>query len=142
MKDVEVLLRSFALLIDRDNYAPSMVKFLNQFSRKARRYTEEQNRFLASLMDSFLKECFALPENAFLNKKNGRFNIALFEAVFVAVCTVPFAEQRILNAKLQPERLAELETDKDFLDAMLEGTTQTKNVKGRLDRASQILGHF
>ena len=142
MKDVEVLLRGFALLIDRNNYAPSMVKFLNQFSRKARGNSEEQNRFLASLMDSFLKECSALPENAFLNKKNGRFNVALFEAAFVAACTVPFAERRILNAKLQPGHLAELEADEGFLDAMLEGTTQTKNVKARLDQASKILGQF
>ena len=36
MKDVEILLRGFALLIDGQNYAPSMVKFLNQFSRMCR----------------------------------------------------------------------------------------------------------
>ena len=53
-----------------------------------------------------------------------------------------FSENRMLVAKLQPDRLAELESDKVFLDAMLEGTTQTRNVKIRLDRASQILGSF
>jgi len=37
MKDVEILLRGFAMLIDAENYSPSMVRFLNQFSRKCRR---------------------------------------------------------------------------------------------------------
>lgn len=41
MKDVEILLRGFAMLIDVENYAPSMVKFLNQFSRKCRAHSTE-----------------------------------------------------------------------------------------------------
>lgn len=142
MKDVEVLLRGFALLIDGENYAPSMVKFLNQFSRKARGHTAEQNNYLAELMASFLDTCSDLPENAFLNKKSGRFNVALYEATFVAACKTPFAEKRMLNGKITPERLNALESNKEFLDAMLEGTTQTKNVKARLISASQVLGKF
>lgn len=142
MKDVEVLLRGFALLVDRDNYAPSMVKFLNQFSRKARGHKDEQNKFLSNLLNSFFDACDELPDNAFLNKKSGRFNVALFEATFAAVCNAPFVEQRMLAAKLRPDRLADLEGDKVFLDSMLEGTTQTKNVKTRLERASQIFGAF
>ena len=142
MKDVEVMLRGFALLVDGENYAPSMVKFLNHFSRKARGHSTEQNGFLALLMNSFLEACTDLPENAFLNKKNGRFNVALFEAAFVASCKEPFSTRRMLTAKVQLDRLTQLEGDKDFLDAMVEGTTQTKNVKARLARASQVLGKF
>lgn len=142
MKDVEVLLRGFALLIDGDNYAPSMVKFLNQFSRKARGHTTEQNNYLAELMVSFLDACSGLPENAFLNKKSGRFNVALYEAAFVAACKTPFAEKRILNGTITLDQLNALESNKEFTDAMLEGTTQTKNVKSRLNSASQVLGKF
>lgn len=142
MKDVELLLRGFALLIDRDIYAPSMVKFLNQFSRKARGHSAEQNKYLTDLMKSFLDACTNLPGNAFLNRKNSRFNVALYEATFVAACKTPFAENRMLNAKINPDRLVELESDKEFLDAMIEGTTQSKNVKTRLDRAIGILGDF
>jgi hypothetical protein len=119
-----------------------MVKFLNQFSRKARSQNTEQNDFLAGLMTSFLNACSDLPENAFLNKKNGRFNVALFEAAFVAACKAPISEKRMLNGKLQIDRLAELERDPRFIDAMREGTTQTKNVKARLNCASQVLGQF
>lgn len=142
MKDVEVLLRGFALLIDGENYAPSMVKFLNQFSRKARAHNKEQNSYLASLLNSFLEACADLPMNAFLNKRNGRFNVALFESAFVAACREPFAEKRLLKAKVFSEQLTQLENDNDFLKAMVEGTTQTKNVKTRLTRASLVLGQF
>lgn len=142
MKDVEILLRGFALLVDRNNYAPSMVRFLNQFSRKARGHNTEQNEFLAALLNSFFDACADLPDNAFLNKKSGRFNVALFEAAFTAACASPFVEKRMLKEKVQPNRLSGLEGDKEFLSAMVEGTTQTKNVKARLERATQLLGEF
>ena len=44
MKDIEILLRGFAVLIEGANYAPSMVKFLNQ-SNKCKKLTLEQNKY-------------------------------------------------------------------------------------------------
>ena len=35
MKDIEIILRGIAMLINSDKYAPSMVRFLNQFSRES-----------------------------------------------------------------------------------------------------------
>jgi len=67
MKDTEILLRGFAMLIDADNYAPSMVKFLNQFSYKCRAQNEKKNNDLYLLLQSFLQACSDLPENAFFN---------------------------------------------------------------------------
>ncbi len=49
MKDVEILLRGFAMLIDGHNYTPSMVKFLNQFSKKCKGQTKDQNKYLTRL---------------------------------------------------------------------------------------------
>ena len=142
MKDVEILLRGFAMLIDGKNYAPSMVKFLNEFSRKCKGHSDEQNEFLSSLLDSFINACSTLPDNGFLNKKTGRFNVALYEAAFAAVCAKPFLEKRTILEKVPTEQLAQLETDQSFINATLEGTTQTKNVKSRLDSAITALGTF
>lgn len=140
MKDVEILLRGYAMLIDSENYAPSMVKFLNQFSRKCRANKPEQNTYLSQLFDSFLAACTDLPRDGFLNKKNGRFNVGLYEAAFAAVCKKAFVEKRPVAGKVSIERLRQLEEDPGFMTAMLEGTTQTKNVKTRLDRAGAIVG--
>ncbi|HEX7638618.1 MAG TPA: DUF262 domain-containing protein [Burkholderiaceae bacterium] len=140
MKDVEILLRAFALLLDSESYAPSMVKFLNIVSRKARKHTADENSYLATLFGSFLDACGALQPNAFLNKRSGRFNVGLFEAVFVATCDVALKERRRVAGNLSEERLAALEVDPAFVQASLEGTTQTKNVRERLNRAREIIG--
>lgn len=139
MKDVEALLRGLAMLIDGDNYAPSMVKFLNQFSRKSKSHTKEQNAYLAELLDDFFESCEELSDDAFLNKKNGRFNVALYEAVFAAVCKDAFNDKRLLNDYLSPDSLSRLEGDKQFQSALVEGTTQTKNVELRLARAKKLI---
>lgn len=140
VKDVEILLRGFAMLIDSARYAPSMVKFLNQFSKKCATNSEEQNVYLQNLFVSFLNSCSDLPDDAFVNKRTNRFNIALYEAVFAAACEVAFGERRTLDGKLDIARLQELEADKEFSDAALEGTTRTTNVEKRLNRGRAIIG--
>lgn len=140
MKDVEILLRGFAMLVDADNYAPSMVKFLNQFSRKCRLLAPEKLQYLSNLLDSFLAACSNLPADAFVNKKNGRFNVALYEAAFASVCHDALQNERMLIGTVPAGKLANLAEDPAFLEATIEGTTQTKNVKTRLDRAKAILG--
>src|ERR1039457_761517 len=82
MKDIEILLRGFAMLIDGPNYTPSMVRFLNRFSRKCEKHTPDQNAYLEDLARSFLNASSRMPDDAFVNKRNRRFNIALYEAVF------------------------------------------------------------
>lgn len=138
MKDVEVLLRALAMLIDGQNYAPSMVRFLNQFSKKSRQNSVQKNEYLSRLVISFFENSAALPNDAFLNKKNGRFNVALFEATFYAVARSAFDRQDIISVPVNIERIRSLETDAIFQSALLEGTTQTRNVRARLDRAEAI----
>ena len=140
MKDIEILLRGFAMLIDGENYKPSMVRFLNRFSMRCRDQTQEQNAYLEDLFVSFLGACSELPEDAFLNKKNNRFNIALYEAAFAATVKAPFAERRPVNGTLKPIRLRSLATDAEFSAAAQVGTTSTVNVAQRLTRAEAILG--
>ena len=140
MKDIEILLRGFAMLVDSSTYAPSMVKFLNRFSRKCESHTSEQNKYLETVFQTFLQACAALPDDAFLNKKNKRFNIALYEAVFTAAGEKAFAERRGLTGDIKAERISSLENDDDFLKASLEGTTRTANVDKRLERARLLIG--
>jgi uncharacterized protein with ParB-like and HNH nuclease domain len=139
MKDIEIMLRGFAMLIDSENYAPSMVKFLNQFSRKCRAHDDVQNEYLRRLFLSFLHACAALPNDAFLNKRNRRFNIALYESVFAATSRQAFKERREIAGSVSAEEVATLESDSEFTKASLEGTTRTTNVETRLKRAKAIV---
>ena len=139
MKDLEIVLRGFAMLIDNEIYAPSMVRFLNQFSKKAQTHDQERNLYLRELFCSFLDSTNHLTERTFLMPDSTRFNIALFEAVFVATCSVPFQSRELVQGYLHPESIDELRANSDFLQAARVATTQTTNVKRRLQLASEII---
>jgi len=119
MKDVEILLRGFAMLILGEKYAPSMVRFLNSFSRQCEGHQTDQNVHLQDLATSFLDACKGLPDDAFINKGNRRFNIALYEAVFTAVCRAAFKERRLLQGAIEPANVSALEKDPEFMAAAL-----------------------
>ena len=140
MKDIEILLRGFAMLVDRAHYKPSMVRFLNQFSRKCRANDTAKNEYLELLFDSFLDACSDLPDDAFLNRRNKRFNIALYEATFAAALKNAFAQKRVARGALDAAKLHALEVDEDFSAAALQATTRTSNVEQRLNRAEAIVG--
>ena len=139
MKDLEIVLRGFAMLIDRDIYAPSMVKFLNQFSKRCQGHDAHQNAYLKNLFISFLESTDQLPVDAFLMSDSTRFNIALFEAVFVAACTVAFSDHKVVEGYLCAESISKLRSDPQFLEAARVATTQTANVKRRLERACKLI---
>ena len=139
MKDLEILLRGFAMLIESEDYAPSMVKFLNQFSKKAQNHSIEQNDYLEKLFLSFLESTSQLTDNVFLIPDSARFNIALFEAVFVAVCKPYFDTRSPIDGHICSSSISELRTDHEFLQAARVATTQTTNVRKRLQRASEII---
>ena len=139
MKDIEVLLRIFAILVDKEIYAPSLVKFLNQFSNKSKVNTPEQNEYLESLFRSFLDAAKHLSDDTFINKNNGRFNIALIESVFYAVCKDSYAKGELICEPLSAERIRNLEVDAEFVDAATSATTSRRNVNIRLERGVSIL---
>ena len=139
MKDIEILLRGFAMLINGDKYSPSMVRFLNHFSKMSQSNSSEKNKYLEILFKSFLDSTSELSPDAFINVRNRRFNIALFEAAFAVLLEEAFAERRSAQGKIQPEQLMALAGDTEFQDAAIYGTTRTTNVNLRLQKAREYL---
>jgi hypothetical protein len=139
MKDVELLLRGVAMLVDADNYKPSMVRFLNRFSKNCRNHTDDQNQFIEQLIRVFFAACNGLPDDLFIGRRTKKFNVALFEAVFTAICKRPFTERQLAAVTLDPAKVRELSADKEFLDAAQKATTDRSNVLKRLERADAIL---
>ena len=138
MKDVEILLRGFAMLMSAESYRPSMVKFLNNFSRKARSFDASLLTRLESLLDSFLSSCASLPSDAF-HSSPGRFSPMIFEAVFVAMCSDPYSDKKIVHGTVDIGLLNKLKNDSEFRQATQVKTSDTANVKIRLSRAHDIL---
>jgi hypothetical protein len=138
MKDCEILLRGFAMLIGSQAYAPSMTKFLNDFSRRMKNTSQERLDYLEQLFRSFLSACAALPPKSF-NGPKGRFNISIFESVFNAVCEEPFSRQGLVERPVVPDLIAALKQDLIFMQAAQKATAGTASVETRLRIAREKL---
>jgi uncharacterized protein with ParB-like and HNH nuclease domain len=138
MKDIEILLRGFAMLIDGESYKPSMTKFLNKFSLKAKGFPDENINYLESLFMSFLNKSSTNDDQLF-HSKTGRFNISVFESIFVASCIKSFLEKKIDINEIDFSKVELLKNDERFIDATQSGTASEKNVTFRISLAKQML---
>jgi len=137
MRDIEILLRSFAMLIDGDNYASPMVKFLNNFANTAKNYSDEKVDYLKSLFEEFMKSCTNLPDDAFKIKE--QFNVSLYEAVFVTLCKSAYQNKDTVIPPLDIRKLEKLKADPDFKSTIEKHTTSNEKVKERIEIAREIL---
>lgn len=139
LKDMELLLRMFAMLMDAEGYSPSMSKFLNQFSKECRDNSKEVNQYLEGVFKHFLKAASGLPNDVFVNKSNNRISIALMEAVFAAACREKYQDGGLPEGSLALEEIQALGNDSTFVDASLRATTQRANVHKRLNRGYALV---
>jgi len=145
MKDIEILLRGFAMLIDGESYKPSMTKFLNKFSLKAKSFPEDNILYLEKLFANFLEKT-SNPNDGFFRRnyglfqsKTGRFNISVFESIFVASCIEAFRSKKIEIEEIDFEKVNLLKNHNTFIDATQSDTASEKNVKSRIALAKEIL---
>lgn len=136
-RDVEVLLRSFALLYGENYYTGSMVQFLNRFSKDSQKFTEEETQKCKTVFEDFLTVCEVIDPKEFLTK-TGSFNVSLFDSVFVAI------SERILSdgleaAKINSNDFEALKNDEKFKTAITHSTSHVDSVKNRLKLARKYL---
>lgn len=138
MKDMEILLRGFALLFYGESYKPSMTRFLNEASKKFQDFSQPDVTYLESLFHSFLDACSELTVKAF-HGKSAVFTISIYDAVFAAICRHPLEKKELVTRKVDSAKLAELKSDSEFVETSQSRTAGTGNVKKRLERANALL---
>ena len=126
-RDVEILLRSFALLYEGKNYNGSMTQFLNRFSKNAQKFDANEVDKCRHIFEGFLTVCKAVGQNEFI-AKTGNFNAALFDAVFVAVA------ERILSFGIEKSWIStdlfnNLKSDSDFRSAITSNASSCSSIK-------------
>lgn len=136
-KDIELILRSIALLDEGDNYSSKMVTFLNSFSQKSKNFSDEKIQYLNDLFISFVKSCSELKEKAFF--RNNRFSNTLFETVFIAACDGFYKNNTLLDDKISMESFESLKNDKKFVSFLMSGSSSKENIKGRIHRAKELI---
>ena len=141
MKDVEIMVRAFAMLVEGDRYAPSMTRFLNSFSKMCQEKPATDIEYLVNLFRSFLEKTAALPDGVFVNPATNRLNLALFEAVFTAACGDAYGEARMLreDGVLEGSSVSALGANAEFRQASQSATTDKSNVVKRLRLGRQYI---
>lgn len=135
--DIELILRSIALLIDGDNYAPKMAMFLNKFSSKSMKFSSDEITYLRQLFISFLFACKNLKPKAFF--RNNRFSKALFESVFTATCLEKFNNKIYLDKTIDSESFEQLKNDADFINSLQSGAVSRDGIDIRRKRAADLI---
>jgi len=138
-KDIEILLRAFAMLWYSIEYKPSMTRFLNLSSLRFKRFKDPDIKYCHDLFVSFLDACERLDNKSFVSRLGSRFNISTFEAVFVAVASGPFSARGLIIEKVNAEKLEELKANVDFLGATQTSTASSSNVALRQKKAKELL---
>ena len=138
MKDIEILLRGFAMLINYKDYKPSMTRFLNKFSFIAKSYPDKNIEYLENLFTSFVNN---LPKEdlKIFYSKTGRFNISVFESIFVASCENAFNNKNLDVWQPTVEQINQLKENEEFIIATQSDTASVKNVTKRIEIAKEIL---
>ena len=140
MKEVEILLRGFAMLIDRENYKPSMTKFLNGFSYKAKKNNEDENKLLENIFNHFILHINSLGDSKIFWTSNNRFNISVYEAVFTTLCENAYKEKDASKiSHTEKEKIDSLKKDEEFIKAYSQRTTSVDNTQKRSEIAKRIL---
>lgn len=139
-KDIEVLLRVFALVASGENYAEPMSSFLNGFARKGKGLSPERVDYAEKLFGAFFAEVADIPASHFAVSKSGRFNIAAFEGIFRAVCTPAFNAGNFGIVPITAQQVDAIREDPKFLAATQESVGRTTYVKQRFERAKAVLG--
>lgn len=139
MKDIELLLRCFAMAEEYKNYKPSLANFLNSFSKKSRNFDSEYVDYLEKLFISFLTSIKGVNKDLFISQKSKRFNIFLFEALFASLANRCIKERSMITLVITEDQINEIIADKDFEEASIGGTTNSTNVSKRLEVAEKII---
>ncbi len=136
-KDVEVLLRSFALLAQGDSYSGNMASFLNRFSKTAGSFTQEKIEQFRDIFKIFLGECSSIDTQLFRGKNNS-FNTLLFESVFVVV-SKELLSNNDPKISIDSASLMNLKEDKSFSELITHSTSHANSVQQRIDLAQKYL---
>ena len=137
LKDIEIILRGFALaLLDvNKEYKGNMKKLLNEFSFKARKFTDEQVLKFETMFYDFTSSCKELDEESFVNV-NKKFQISIFDAVFYVWAKEYLKGNKIIINK---SSFLQMREDEEFKENTEQSTTNTATVIKRIEIAKKYL---
>lgn len=138
LRDIELLLRAFAMLCYSGDYSPSMTRFLNRFSNHAKKtYDKATVDLLRKIFDDAMKSLEGIEPDLF--KLKNRFSVAIFEGVLYGRYS-KFFEAKALSKNPDAIRSEQMKELADGVrERVQEGTTKKDNVLTRLKFSKDLL---
>lgn len=131
MRDIEMILRFFALFKFWKNYKPPMKDFINQFMENNKNLDEQKMIFFERIFSETMKIIYTeIGNNAF--KIKAGLNVAVFDAITVGIAEVGLKRTR--NLKLECDSLKKIEA---FQNAVSQSTTNRDQLESRIKLAIQ-----
>jgi uncharacterized protein with ParB-like and HNH nuclease domain len=144
MKDIEILLRGFAMLVDYESYSASFIKFLNKFSAKAKGtskakgFLQEEISYFENLFTKIIDFLVKIDKKVFFSEA-GKFSVPIYESIFVAIAENAYKAKNLEIKITNKEKIESLKRDRDFINASSVNTGNTVNVMKRIQKAKEIL---
>lgn len=133
-KDVELLLRLFALVGSVNSYEKPIKEFLNKAMKKHEKFDTKKSQIFFELFPSLTKSIVdSLGEKPF--HLRGPINIAAMESV---MCVLAENFKRV-DFKNLNQKFSELKLDAEFDENTRINTTDAKSLNRRIEKAKEIL---
>ncbi|WP_282047308.1 DUF262 domain-containing protein [Roseibium album] len=128
-KDQELILRFLALANNLANYEKPMKIFLNKFMDENRYLSSKKSEEFAHQFKQTISRVYeAIGSRAFRPQR--AMNVAVFDAIMVAVLSRPFAQKGIIETAYKT-----LISDEQFMRMCSDATSDESNVHGRINAA-------
>lgn len=138
LKDLELILRFFALLYHHDSYKSPMKEFLNMYMASNRDLSKQSKEELENVFSNTCRIILQYIGNDAFRPERA-VNAALADALMVAIGNLVKNNKTIDYTRLKEDRDTLLQ-DYEFIEAISTGTSQKPKVMYRIDKAINIIG--
>ena len=139
-KDVEIILRMFALASDYENFKKPLSKFINEYCRKMKLYVDESGLY-EKLFGKFAANMAGINRELYLEPKSKRLSVPMLEACFSASIGTALRDKNEESViSITDSHLTSLRGNEKFDDYFSGKTTDVDSVKGRIGLARTIIG--
>ncbi|TSC55196.1 MAG: hypothetical protein LiPW30_662 [Parcubacteria group bacterium LiPW_30] len=133
MKDIEMILRFFALWQNWKDYKKPMKDFVTEFMRKNKDISDEKQTEYSQVFKDVVDKIYTnVGEDAFRLKAG--INIAIFDSIMAALALIGVNNTNDLKSKITI-----LKTNNAYLDSVSKSTTDSDRVEARMKLAIQTL---
>lgn len=136
MKDIEIILRVFALIENWKSYEKPMKDFISRYMEKYVDISEDKQTELRALFELVTKMVAKQVGSAAFRLPGGRVNVAVLDSVMTALVLI--GPEKVIDFKTHLEAL---KTNKSYLEYISKSTTDTDSVKGRIKMSMEAFSH-